>query len=273
MRVADDDRERWQHSEDGQFCWLTPQWPAPDSVCALVTSRQGGVSVGPYCGLNLGTHVDDDPAHVSANRDLLAEQLPPGLRLGWMKQVHGTRVIDAAGIAEEIPEADAAWVSAPGAAALVMTADCLPVFFADQQGSVAAVAHAGWRGLLDGILENTVASLPVNPGNLLAWLGPAIAACHFEVGDEVRKAFLARAESATQRSEISGSFTRSPQQADKWMMDIYQVARIRLGAVGVKAVHGGGLCTVCDDDHFFSYRRDGVTGRMASVIYIKQSAT
>ena len=228
--MADDDRELWQHSEDGRVCWLVPQWPAPDSVCALVTSRQGGVSVGPYCGLNLGTHVDDDPTHVSANRELLAKQLPAGLRLGWMNQVHGTRVIDA-------------------------------------------VAHAGWRGLLDGILEKTVASLPVNPGNLLAWLGPAIAACHFEVGDEVRQAFLARAESATQRSEIAGSFTRSPQQADKWMMDIYQVARIRLGAVGVKAVHGGGLCTVCDDDHFFSYRRDGVTGRMASVIYIKQSAT
>jgi polyphenol oxidase len=263
--VADEHRELWQHSEDGRVCWLVPQWPAPDLVCALVTSRQGGVSVGPYCGLNLGTHVDDDPAHVSANRELLAKQLPPDLRLGWMNQVHGTRVIDAAGIVDDIPEADAAWVSAPGAAALV--------FFADQQGSVAAVAHAGWRGLLDGILENTVASLPVKPGKLLAWLGPAIAACHFEVGDEVRESFLARAESATQRSEIAGSFTRSPQQADKWMMDIYQVARIRLGAVGVKAVHGGDLCTVCDDAHFFSYRRDGVTGRMASVIYIKQSAT
>ncbi len=259
--------------------WLHPEWPAPDNVKALVTTRAGGVSPAPWQSLNLGTHVGDDVVRVRQNRALLRAALPDVSRLQWLHQVHGTRVVDIPAGSGYLRRrtADAATVSHPGDAAVVMTADCLPVFLCDRHGTAAAVAHAGWRGLLEGVLENTVAALAQSkrclPSQLLAWLGPAIAPCHFQVGGEVRMAFIddasRRGLDITRMSEAFVPCAGSGGITDKWMMDIYQVARLRLQAAGVDAIYGGGLCTVCDEHRFYSYRRDGVTGRMASLIYLK----
>ena len=276
MRSEKKQTAPWQQSPDQMVEWMCPDWPAPARIAACVTSRRGGVSLAPYDGLNLGNHVGDLSDAVRHNRRLLKQLLPAGCRLQWLNQVHGTRV------AELTPQvsvpgrksADAACVRHAGDAAVVMTADCLPVFFADRAGSAAAVAHAGWRGLLSGVLENTVSQLGVAPGQLLAWLGPAIGPCHFEVGSEVRDAFLKRqpeqhGAGAAATTLLKEAFIPGRQSPGKWMMDIYQVARIRLASAGVAEVSGGGLCTVCDRSHLYSYRRDGVTGRLASMIWIK----
>ena len=255
--------------------WLKPDWPAPANVQAFVTTRADGISPAPWNSLNLGTHVGDNLARVRHNRALLRAALPEVQRFQWLNQVHGTRVVDVVPGASYLRRrtADAAAVYAAGDAAIVMTADCLPVFFCATNGSAAAVAHAGWRGLLAGILENTVAGLArsgaLEPSQLLAWMGPAIADCHFEVGAEVRQAFIDDGQlRGLELQQIENAFTAST-QANKWMMDIYHVARLRLGAVGLTAVYGGPCCTVCDSERFYSYRRDGVTGRMASLIYLK----
>lgn len=259
--------------------WLRPQWPAPANVQGLVTTRLGGVSPSPWSSLNLGTHVGDELGRVRRNRAILRAALPQVKRLQWLHQVHGTQCVDVQAGAGYLRRrtADAAAVYSPGDAAVVMTADCLPVFFCDHSGTAAAVAHAGWRGLLDGILENTVARLMQRlmqsgqraPERLMAWMGPAIAPCHFQVGAEVRRAFV---DDAPRRHIDSGAiaeaFVPCAESADKWMMDIYQVARLRLQALGLTGIYGGDLCTVCDAQRFYSYRRDGVTGRMASLIYL-----
>lgn len=251
--------------------WVKPDWPAPANVEAWVTTRSNGVSDSPWDSLNLGTHVGDSPAHVRKNRESMRQQLPQGLRLQWLNQVHGTRVVGVHSdrAAPRRRTADAAAVFDPGCAAVVMTADCLPVFFCDVDGKVAAAAHAGWRGLLDGVLENTVSAMAVPASRLMAWMGPAIGSCHFQVGEEVRAAFLGHPLVFDSVGFMEPAFTRCPDQPGKWMMDIYAVARLRLAAAGVPQVYGGGLCTVCDRSRFFSYRRDGVTGRMASLIYLK----
>lgn len=258
--------------------WLRPQWPAPANVQALVTTRSGGVSPAPWQSLNMGTHVGDDIVRVRQNRALLRPALPGVKRLQWLQQVHGTRVVEVAqaGASLRRRTADAAMVCHPGDAVVVMTADCLPVFFCDAAGTAVAVAHAGWRGLLDGILENSVAAMVRSgrrqPAQLMAWMGPAIASCHFQVGSEVRSAFLADApRRGIAVADITPAFVPCPETGGgtgRWMMDIYQVARLRLQTLGLTAVFGGGLCTVCDDQRFYSYRRDGVTGRMASLIYL-----
>lgn len=259
--------------------WIKPDWPAPANVEAWVTTRAAGVSTAPWDSLNLGTHVGDYPGNVRRNRQLLRQQLPETLQLQWLNQVHGTRVanIRKGSSAPRRKTADAAAVVDVGIAAVVMTADCLPVFFCDVDGVVAAAAHAGWRGLLDGVLENTIGALvdtgKVAPSQIMAWMGPAIAPCHFQVGNEVRAAFLdhhaASAGSARSGELLNSAFIACPNQPGKWMMDIYAVARQRMQASGVSQVFGGGLCTVCDSQRFFSYRRDGITGRMASLIYLK----
>lgn len=248
--------------------WQAPDWPAPASIGALITTRQGGCSVTPYDSLNLGTHVSDKAASVARNRRLLRSALPDLRRLQWLNQVHGTRAICVAGGTTPLRrrQGDAGTVSQPGDGVAVLTADCLPVLFCSRDGGVAAAAHAGWRGLLDGVLENTVLSTGRDGGELMAWLGPAIGPCCFEVGAEVRAAFLASARSQSATAE---SFTGITGKPGKSLMDIYAVARERLRAVGVQAIYGGGQCTVCDHEHFYSYRRDGVTGRMASLIYLK----
>lgn len=235
--------------------WLKPDWPAPDQVRAISTSREGGASSSPYESMNLGDHVEDDPRAVAENRRRLAELLALPSEPLWLRQVHGVDVLGAEGEC-----ADARLVNRPGQVAVVMTADCLPVLFCDRQGREVAAAHAGWRGLVAGILERTVARMEADNGEILAWLGPAIGPQAFEVGDEVRRAFM---EYDTRAQE---AFTPSP--AGRWLADIYQLARQRLESAGIMQIYGGGLCTYSDAERFYSFRRDGATGRMASLIWI-----
>ncbi|MEX0738467.1 MAG: peptidoglycan editing factor PgeF [Pseudohongiella sp.] len=254
----------------GGFSWQTPDWPTPTAVGALVTTRPGGFSLPPYDGFNLGTHVGDDLASVRRNRRVLRNAVPGLKRLQWLNQVHGNAVISIS--AGESPlrrrRADAACIMQPGDGVAILTADCLPVLFCSRDGGVAAAAHAGWRGLLDGVLENTALAMGRQGSDLMAWLGPAIGPCCFEVGDEVRTAFIAAA-AADAKAAAASAFTPLPDKAGKSLMDIYAVARQRLLQAGISNVYGGGQCTVCDDKQFFSYRRNGVTGRMASLIYLK----
>jgi len=237
---------------------LRPEWPAPPNVGALQTLRLGGCSPPPWDSLNLGDYVGDAPERVAANRAHLRPLLPDEPR--WLRQVHGTRVLDAASV-ENAPEADAAFTRQPGTVCAVMTADCLPALFCDRAGSVVAAAHAGWRGLADGVLEATVAAMGVAPGELLAWLGPAIGPRHFEVGDEVRAAFIAADSSAGAAFQALGG--------GQWLADMYALARRRLAAAGLAAVYGGGLCTFAEPARFFSYRRAEMTGRMATLIWLQ----
>lgn len=237
---------------------ITPDWAAPRRVRALLTTRRGGVSEGPYASLNLGLRVGDDPARVAENRRRLAGLLPAPPR--WLRQVHGNRVVEADGI-DAPPEADSSFTRRPGVVCAVQMADCMPVLFTDRAAQVVAVAHAGWRGLAGGVLENTVAALGVPPDAVIAWLGPAIGPAAFEVGDEVREAFVlgrAAAESAFR-----------PHGQGKWLADLYALARQRLAAVGVTDVGGGDFCTHTDTARFFSHRRDGVSGRMAALVWLE----
>ena len=238
---------------------LVPDWPARAHVKCLMTRREGGVSQAPWTSFNLGDHVGDDPAHVAANRARLRRLLPA--QPGWLKQVHSARVVDLHKPGSD-PEADASFTRQTGQICAVLTADCLPVLFCDRAGSVVAAAHAGWRGLADGVLEATVAAMRVPPSEVLAWMGAAIGPQAFEVGDEVRQAFVA------QHADASAAFVPQPLPG-KWRADIYQLARIRLKQAGVHAVYGGGHCTFQEAESFFSYRRDGVTGRMASLIWLE----
>lgn len=238
--------------------WLQADWPAPEWVRTCVTTRQLGSSQGPWKGFNLGDHVGDDPVHVAANRAELAREL--GCSPAWLTQTHSTDVV----LAEPAvtAEADALWTEQPGVACTIMTADCLPVLFCDRAGTRVAAAHAGWRGLLSGVLENTLQTLAVRPQDVLAWLGPAIGPQAFEVGAEVRTAFI---EADVQ---AASAFVPSA-RAGHYLADIYLLARQRLQAQGVTAIHGGGYCTFNDPLRFYSYRRDGQTGRMASLIWLQ----
>lgn len=238
---------------------LVPKWPAPSNVKCLMTRRTGGVSQVPWTSLNLGDHVGDDSGHVAANRARLRRLLPA--QPGWLKQVHSARVADLDKPGADL-EADASFTRQTAQVCAVLTADCLPVLFCDRAGSVVAAAHAGWRGLADGVLEATVAAMQVPPGEVLAWMGAAIGPQAFEVGDEVRQFFIA------QHAEASAAFVPQPTPG-KWLADIYQLARIRLQHAGVQAIYGGGRCTFNEADSFYSYRRDGVTGRMASLIWLE----
>ncbi|MDG9922185.1 MULTISPECIES: peptidoglycan editing factor PgeF [unclassified Pseudomonas] len=236
--------------------WLQPDWPAPANIRACVTTRAGGTSLPPFDSLNLGDHVEDDPQAVADNRYLLVERLD--CQPAWLKQVHSPGVVEAD--PTQVPIADACWSAKPGIACCVLTADCLPALFCDRAGTRVAAAHAGWRGLAGGVLENTLEALAVEPAEMLVWLGPAIGPQAFEVGPEVREAFLA------QHAEAAQAFLPS-RNPGKYMADIYALARIRLAARGVTAVYGGGLCTV-SDERFFSYRRAARTGRFASLVWL-----
>lgn len=241
---------------------LTPDWPAPPQVCAYATTREGGLSRGVYASANLGDHVEDDPALVTANRQALRTQLPGQPRLAWMSQVHSATVVPAQ--PELVPVADAQFTSELGVACTVLTADCLPVLFCDRAGTRVAAAHAGWRGLAAGVLEATVSALGVEPADILAWLGPAIGPAAFEVGPEVREAFLA---GPGDPRDLAAAFGAG--RGDRWHADMERLARARLAACGVQAVYGGGVCTVSEPQRFFSYRRDGICGRQASLIYLQ----
>ncbi len=236
---------------------LMPDWPAPATVRALQTLRTGGCSPAPWDSCNLGDHVGDDPARVAANREGLRGILPA--EPFWLEQVHGTLTVNPEN-APNLKKADASVTRQPGKVCVVMTADCLPVLFCDRAGSVVGAAHAGWRGLQAGILESAMAAMAVPPDELLAWLGPAIGPQAFEVGDEVRAAFVA-ADAGAEDCFVGGA-------PGKWLADIYGLARRRLRRAGVEAIYGGGLCTYSDRERFFSYRRDGVTGRMATLIWL-----
>lgn len=242
--------------------FIVPDWPAPKRVHTLVTTRQGGASRAPWASFNLGERVGDDPVAVAENRRSLQVHLPDEPK--WLKQVHGTRCVDAT-LVTSPTEADASFTRQPCIVCAVQTADCLPVFFCDDDASVVAVAHAGWRGLVAGVLESTVHSMQVNPAQLLVWLGPAIGPNKFEVGGEVRTAFMAHDAQASQAfvPTANGKFD------GKWLADIYALARMRLAAVGIQRVTSTNWCTVTQGDKFFSYRRDGVTGRMASCIWLE----
>jgi hypothetical protein len=239
---------------------IIPDWPAPANVRALQTTRDGGVSVGAYASFNLGDHVGDDPVAVARNRALLRTSLPS--EPVWLKQVHGNIVADADRTVG-VPDADAALARQPGKVCAVMTADCLPLLLCDEDGTVVAAAHAGWRGLAGGVVEATVKAMNVAPERLLVWLGPAIGPQAFEVGEEVRQAFIAHDPDAAKAFVPS-----SPLTAQKWLADIYLLACQRLALLGVKRVYGGGLCTYADAERFYSYRRDQATGRMASLIWL-----
>lgn len=240
--------------------WIKPDWPVPSHINAITTTRAGGYSQAPYASMNLGTHVDDDPVLVVRNRASLTEQLHLPDEPLWLEQVHSTVVADADSLTPEIV-ADASVSHASGKVCVVMTADCLPVLFTNKDGTIVAAAHAGWRGLNDGVLEATVKKMRCDTAEIAAWLGPAIGPKNFEVGEEVRDAFV------SQHDEAQNAF-KAGEKSGKWFADIYHLARIRLSTIGINSIHGGGLCTYDDSERFFSYRRDGVTGRMASLIWI-----
>jgi YfiH family protein len=243
--------------------WLAPEGAWPRSVKALTTLRQGGVSHGSHAGLNLATHVDDQPAAVQENRRRLRLAAALPAEPAWLEQVHGIAVFEHDGPPPmSPPRADAAVTSRPGQVCAVLTADCLPVVFASRDGARAGVAHAGWRGLVGGVLEATVAALQVPPAEIVAWLGPAIGPQAFEVGEEVRTAFVAGA------AENASAF--EPNAAGRYQADLYRLARLALARVGVHAVSGGGACTVTDAARYYSFRRDGGrTGRMATLVWIE----
>lgn len=241
---------------------IRPQWPQPPSVRSYATTRGGGISLSPFGSLNLGSHVGDTPQHVAANRQRLIALGGLPAAPHWLEQVHGTDVARLTSLTPVTPTliADAAYTCEPGVVCAAMTADCLPVLFCSRAGDEVAAAHAGWRGLCAGVLENTLACFRANPGDVIAWLGPAIGPSHFEVGAEVREAFMAV------DPESSCAFVPA---GTKFMADIFQLARLRLQSVGVSAIYGGEYCTVSDNSKFYSYRRDGITGRLASLIWLR----
>ncbi len=250
--------------------WIVPHWPAHPAVRAFVTTRNGGVGAGPCASLDVGGHpLRGDDAHTAAiveNRRRIQAWLPSAPR--WLDQVHGTRVVSIDGGAAEQPaepiQADAAVTRRRGTVLAIRSADCLPVFLCDRDGEVVGAAHAGWRGLAAGLLENAVAAMGAAPARIAAWLGPAIGRTAFEVGDEVRDAFV-----SADRDAITAF---APGASGKWLADLEMLARQRLARAGVTTIHGGGMCTMSDPSRFFSYRRDRRTGRMAALIWIDPSA-
>lgn len=246
--------------------FIRPDWPAPSSVIARCTTRLGGCSVAPYENFNLAYHVGDADSSVAQNRSILAAALPPNTKLSWLSQVHGTAAVQA-GQDRCASTADAQWSRSAGVACVVLTADCLPILLCSRSGDIVAAAHAGWRGLLSGVLETTVAAMNTKTDQLLAWLGPAIGPDAFEVGAEVREGFLAAARPC--EFTVAQCFTPNLTRPEHYFCDLYSLARIRLTALGVTNVFGGGFCTYRDSERFYSYRRDGETGRMASLIMLR----
>ncbi|HHW76770.1 MAG TPA: peptidoglycan editing factor PgeF [Xanthomonadaceae bacterium] len=238
---------------------IIPNWPAPARVRAVSTTRLGGISSPPYDSLNLAGHVGDDPARVAENRRRLMAAVGYPAEPAWLEQVHGTTVVAAETIRAPVA-ADAAWTREPGRPCAVMTADCLPVLLCDRAGKVIAAVHVGWRGMAGGVIAATVARLGVPPMELLVWLGPAIGPNVFEVGEEVRTAFIALDKAN------AGCFRPSP--AGRWLADIYAMARLQLRRLYVTAIYGGDYCTFSEPERFFSYRRANRTGRMASLIWL-----
>ncbi|MCB1806210.1 MAG: peptidoglycan editing factor PgeF [Candidatus Competibacteraceae bacterium] len=239
---------------------IQPDWPAPATVRAVTTTRLGGISQGRFASLNLGFHTEDDEQAVHHNRQQLYTQLELAQEPAWLRQVHGNQVVDVATITEPVT-ADASVSRQPGKACVVMTADCLPVLLCDRAGHCVAAAHAGWRGLAAEIIAATVEAMHCPTSEVMAWLGPAIGPDVFEVGDEVRAQFL--------QLDAANQVCFKPSPAGRWLADIYALARRQLQDLGITAVYGGDWCTVSDPTRFYSYRRDGSSGRMASLIWLQ----
>jgi YfiH family protein len=258
---------------DPQLTWLTPDWPAPATVRALSTLRMGGVSGPPYATLNLGGHVGDDATAVAENRRALRDAARLPAEPAWLEQVHGTHILD---LDSQVPSgpairADAAVTRQPGRVCAILTADCLPVLLASDAGDRVGAAHAGWRGLAAGVIEAAVSALGGPPGELSAWLGPAIGPRHFEVGAEVREEFLRRAGAGDTGAEDTAADEAAfvPSASGRYMADLYKLARRRLRRLGVERIYGGGECTYTDDVRYYSHRRDGRTGRQATLIWLE----
>jgi YfiH family protein len=239
---------------------IEADWAAPSNVRAVATTRAGGVSVGAFASLNLGSHVGDDAHAVSENRQRLRAALALPRDPVWLNQVHGHAVVEAT-VYDAPPTADASFSRSPGQACVVLTADCLPVLLCDRDGTCVAAAHAGWRGLAGGVVENALRAMGVSPDRVLAWLGPAIEQDMFEVGQEVREQFVARS------ADNADAF--KPNARGRWQAELYDLARRELARLGVTEVFGGGLRCYADRDRFYSYRRDGKTGRMATLVWMK----
>ncbi len=242
---------------------IFPDWPQPDNVGACSTTRLGGVSLPPYDSLNLGNHVGDVPEAVERNKALLVKYAQLPQQPTWLEQVHGTRIITLDGLSVVNNQADAVYTNIPGQVCAVMTADCLPVLFCSRSGMEVAAAHAGWRGLCAGVLENTVSRFNAKPDTIRAWLGPAIGPEKFEVGSEVREAFIKT------NPELAQAFTPYNDHSDRFLANLYLLAKLKLQSVGVAEIFGGTACTFMEEKKFFSYRRDGHTGRMATLIWLR----
>lgn len=236
--------------------FITPNWPAPSNVMAIQTTRLGGVSHAPYDSLNLGSHVNDNPKCVAQNRQLLSTFVPT--EPVWLNQVHGVRVVDAA-LSDCFENADASYSLVKNVVCVVMTADCLPILICNKSGTIVAAVHAGWRSLCDGVIEETIKAMAVPAEEVMVWLGPAIGPDAFEVGAEVRAQFIEKHKQAEMAFKEDG---------DKWLGNLYQIAKLRLQSLGVKDVYGETLCTYTNSEQFFSYRRNGITGRMATMIWL-----
>lgn len=247
-----------RESDGNGIRWLVPDWPAPANVRALTTLRYGGVSRAPHAALNLATHVGNDPAAVTENRARLARAAGLPADPCWLEQVHGIAAVDADDWRTGV-EADAIVARRSGQVCAVLTADCLPLLLCDDRGSAVAAVHAGWRGLAGGVIESALHALDVEPARLLAWLGPAIGQDAFEVGGEVREAFV--------EADPAAAACFRPGRPGHWHADLYGLAQRRLRAAGVERIHGGGECTVTQQERYYSFRRDGSTGRMASLIW------
>jgi polyphenol oxidase len=250
---------------------LKPEWPVPPGVRAAFTLRQGGVSQAPFATLNLGLHTGDAPEAVRENRRRVREALRLPGEPAWLNQVHGTDVValGSGAVAERSDSparADAAVTREPRRICAIQVADCIPVLLAARDGSAVGAAHAGWRGLVAGVLEAAVRAVRVDPSEIVAWLGPGIGAAHFEVGEEVREAFL-RGAARTQAHPAASAF--APNARGRWQCDLVALARLRLASLGIGAIYGGNWCTYADPERFFSYRRDGRCGRMAALIWIE----
>ncbi|MGA9851309.1 MAG: peptidoglycan editing factor PgeF [Gammaproteobacteria bacterium] len=253
--------------------WIVPDWPAPVNVRAVSSIRTGGVSRGVYASLNLGGHVGDDSTAVAENRRRLLAGLSLRHEPRWLNQVHGAHVVhlnggdihEPAGGLWGSPQGDAAVAQSVDEACVIMTADCLPVLFCDRAAKTVAAAHAGWRGLAAGVLEAAVAAMRTSPDEVLAWLGPAIGPEAYEVGEEVRAVLIKEHPQAEQAFESA--------RPGKWLCDLYLLASLRLRRAGITHIYGGGFCTFSEHERFFSYRRHGECGRMATLIWLASSSS
>jgi len=246
--------------------WINADWPAPTHIKAGTTTRIGGVSQSPFDSLNFGLHVEDNPEHVAVNRQRLREYLNLPSEPNWLDQVHGCTIANDQNYQPgQSKQADASMTRTIGSVCAVMTADCLPALITDKDGTCVAAVHAGWRGLAQGIVLKTVDAMSIPKQDLLVWLGPAIGPKQFEVGPEVREQFI-------NQNRLHAKAFITGQRSDKWYMDIYQIARQQLKDHGLEQIYGGELCTFEDAKRFYSYRRDGKTGRMVSLIWMESQA-